>query len=125
MLNYKIGKTSSVKNRKEKRQAHREQVAEENSQKAALTKTIKITEFATASELATMMDISVTEIVTTCMGLGMMISINQRIDAETIQMLAEDFGYNVEFVGADVQESIDEIIDSDKDLKDQDPQLLQ
>ena len=64
-----------------------------------------------------MMDVSVNDIVTTCMGLGMMISMNQRIDAETIQMLAEDFGYGVEFVGADVQESIDEIIDSENDMK--------
>tara|TARA_B100000900_G_scaffold416275_1_gene450910 strand:- start:5147 stop:7636 length:2490 start_codon:yes stop_codon:yes gene_type:complete len=115
------GKTSSVKNRREKRQAHREQVAEENSQKAALTKTIKITEFATASELASMMDVSVTDIVTTCMGLGMMISINQRIDAETIQLLAEDFGYNVEFVGADVQESIEEVIDSEENMQSRAP----
>ena len=107
------GKTSSVKNRREKRQAHRDIAADETSQKVASTQTIKIAEFATASELASMMDVSVTEIVTTCMGLGMMISINQRIDAETIQMLAEDFGFKVEFVGADVQESIDEIIDSE------------
>ena len=64
-----------------------------------------------------MMNVSVTEIVTTCMGLGMMISINQRIDAETIQMLAEDFGLKVEFVGADVQESIEEIIDSEDDMQ--------
>ena len=64
-----------------------------------------------------MMNVSVTEIVTTCMGLGMMISINQRIDAETIQMLAEDFGFKVEFVGADVQESIEEIIDSEDDMQ--------
>ena len=63
-----------------------------------------------------MMDVSVTEIVTTCMGLGMMISINQRIDAETIQMLAEDFGFKVEFVGADVQESIEEIVDSEGEM---------
>ena len=68
-----------------------------------------------------MMDVSVTDIVTTCMGLGMMISINQRIDAETIQMLAEDFGYNVEFVGADVQESIDEIIDSEENMQSRAP----
>ena len=115
------GKTSSVKNRKEKRQAHRELAAEESSKKEASNKTIKIAEFATASELATMMNVSVTEIVTTCMGLGMMISINQRIDAETIQMLAEDFGYKVEFVGAEVQESIEEIVDADKDLKERSP----
>ena len=111
------GKTSSVKNRREKRQAHREQAAEESSQKAAAIKTIKIAEYATASELATMMNVSVTDIVTTCMGLGMMISINQRIDAETIQMLAEDFGFNVEFVGADVQESIEEVSDKPENMQ--------
>ena len=115
------GKTSSVKNRKEKRLAHRELAAEETSKKEASNKTIKIAEFATASELATMMNVSVTEIVTTCMGLGMMISINQRIDAETIQMLAEDFGFKVEFVGAEVQESIDEIVDEDEDMKERAP----
>jgi len=112
-----VGKKSSVKNRKEKRQAHKEVINEENQQKQAENKIIKIAEFATASELAAMMDVSVNDIVTTCMGLGMMISMNQRIDAETIQMLAEDFGYGVEFVGADVQESIDEIIDSENDMK--------
>ena len=114
-------KKSSVKNRRDKRQAHRESIAEETSQKVASNKTIKIAEFATASELASMMDVSVTDIVTTCMGLGMMVSINQRIDAETIQMLAEDFGYKVEFVGADVQESIEEIIDSDDELESRAP----
>ncbi len=110
------GKTSSVKNRREKRQAHRDIAAEETSQKEASTKIIKIAEFATASELASMMNVSVTEIVTTCMGLGMMISINQRIDAETIQMLAEDFGFKVEFVGADVQESIEEVVDNEDEM---------
>jgi len=114
-------KTSSVKNRREKRQAHREIAAEETSQKEALNQTIKIAEFATASELASMMNISVTEIVTTCMGLGMMISINQRIDAETIQMLAEDFGFKVEFVGADVQESIEEIVDAVDEMESRSP----
>ncbi len=111
------GKKSSVKNRRDKRQAHRELAADEVSQKVASTQTIKIAEFATASELASMMDVSVNEIVTTSMGLGMMISINQRIDAETIQMLAEDFGFKVEFVGADVQESIEEIIDTEDELE--------
>ena len=111
------GKTSSVKNRREKRQAHREIADEEMSQKEALNKSIKIAEFATASELASMMNVSVTDIVTTCMGLGMMISINQRIDAETIQMLAEDFGFKVEFVGADVQESIEEVVDTEEEME--------
>jgi translation initiation factor IF-2 len=111
------GKKSTVKNRRDKRLAHRELADEETSQKAASTQTIKIAEFATASELASMMDVSVKEIVTTCMGLGMMISINQRIDAETIQMLAEDFGFKVEFVGADVQESIEEIFDTEDEME--------
>ena len=86
------------------------------SQKKASNKSIKIAEFATASELASMMNVSVTEIVTTCMGLGMMISINQRIDAETIQMLAEDFGFKVELL-CRCQESIEEIIDSEDDMQ--------
>ena len=111
------GKKSSVKNRRDKRQAHKDVVVEENQQKEAKNQTIKIAEFATASELATLMDVAVTEIVTTCMGLGMMVSINQRLDAETIQMLAEDSGFQVEFVGADVQESIEVIIDTDEQLE--------
>ena len=115
------GKTSSVKNRREKRQAHREIAKEETSKKIASNKTVKIAEFATASELAAMMNISVTDIVSTCMSLGMMISINQRIDAETIQMLAEDFGFKVEFVGADVQESIEEIHDDSEKMEKRSP----
>ncbi|MBT3621561.1 MAG: translation initiation factor IF-2 [Flavobacteriales bacterium] len=111
------GKKSSVKNRRDKRQAHREVADEENQQKVAGNQTIKIAEFATASELASLMDVAVTEIVTTCMGLGMMVSMNQRLDAETIQMLVEDFGFKVEFVGADVQESIEEIVDTEEQLE--------
>jgi translation initiation factor IF-2 len=111
------GKKSSVKNRRDKRQAHKDVVVEENQQKEAKNQTIKIAEFATASELAALMDIAVIEIVTTCMGLGMMVSVNQRLDAETIHMLAEDFGFQVEFVGADVQESIEAIIDTDEQLE--------
>ena len=111
------GKKSSVRNRRDKRQAHKDVVDEENQQKVVQDQTIKIAEFATASELANLMDVAVTEIVTTCMGLGMMVSMNQRLDAETIQMLAEDYGFKVEFVGADVQESIDVIIDTDEQLE--------
>ncbi len=111
------GKKSSVRNRKDKRQAHRDVADVENQEKAAGDQTIKIAEFATASELAVLMDVAVTEIVTTCMGLGMMVSMNQRLDAETIQMLVEDFGFKVEFVGADVQESIEEIIDTEDQLE--------
>ena len=115
------GKKSSVKNRRDKRQAHREVADEENQQKVAGNQTIKIAEFATASELASLMDVAVTEIVTTCMGLGMMVSMNQRLDAETIQMLVEDFGFKVEFVGADVQESIEEVVDTEDQLEERAP----
>ena len=111
------GKKSSVRNRKDKRQAHRDVADVENQEKVAGDQTIKIAEFATASELAVLMDVAVTEIVTTCMGLGMMVSMNQRLDAETIQMLVEDFGFKVEFVGADVQESIEEIVDTEDQLE--------
>jgi translation initiation factor IF-2 len=111
------GKKSSVRNRKDKRQAHRDVADVENKERAVGDQTIKIAEFATASELAVLMDVAVTEIVTTCMGLGMMVSMNQRLDAETIQMLVEDFGFKVEFVGADVQESIEEIIDTEDQLE--------
>jgi len=111
------GKKSSVKNRKEKRLAHKEVAQQEDEKKEASNKLIKIAEFATANELAKLMDIPVTDVVTTCMSLGMMVSMNQRLDAETIHMLIEDFGFKVEFVGADVQESIDEIEDDEKMLK--------
>ncbi len=110
------GKKTSVKNRKEKRLAHKEVAEQESLKKVDSDNVIKIAEFATASELATLMEVSVNEIVTTCMSLGMMVSMNQRLDAETIQMLVEDFGFKVEFVGADVQESIDEIVDKENDL---------
>ena len=111
------GKKSSVRNRKDKRQAHKDVADVENQERAAGDQVIKIAEFATASELAVLMDVAVTEIVTTCMGLGMMVSMNQRLDAETIQMLVEDFGFKVEFVGADVQESIEEIVDAEDQLE--------
>ena len=68
---------------------------------------IKIAEFATANELSTMMDIPVTEIISSLMSLGLMVTMNQRLDAETLQIIVEDFGFQAEFVGADVQECID------------------
>ena len=69
---------------------------------------LKLTEFVTVSELATMMDISVAEIISACMSLGLFVSINQRLDAETINIVAEEFGFEVEFVSVDIQEAIDE-----------------
>ena len=110
------GKKSSVKNRKEKRDAHKAQHEQEIQEQVDSQKIIKITEFATANELASLMDVSVTEIITSCMSLGIMISMNQRIDAETIEMLVEDFGYKVEFILDDIQDEIEEEKDDEKDL---------
>ncbi len=110
------GKKSSVKNRKEKRDAHKAQHEQEIQEQVDSQKIIKITEFATANELASLMNVSVTEIITSCMSLGIMISMNQRIDAETIEMLVEDFGYKVEFISDDIQEEIEEEIDDENDL---------
>ena len=110
------GKKSSVKNRKEKRDAHKAQHEQEIQEQVDSQKIIKITEFATANELASLMDVSVTEIITSCMSLGIMISMNQRIDAETIEMLVEDFGYKVEFISDDIQDEIEEEQDDEKDL---------
>jgi len=110
------GKKSSVKNRKEKREAHKAIQDQEIQDQANLEKVIKITEYATANELASLMDVSVTEIITSCMSLGIMISMNQRLDSETIEMLVEDFGLKVEFVSADIQEEIEEVVDEENDL---------
>ena len=110
------GKKSSVKNRKEKREAHKAIQDQEIQDQANLEKVIKITEYATANELASLMDVSVTEIITSCMSLGIMISMNQRLDSETIEMLVEDFGLKVEFVSADIQEEIEEVVDKENDL---------
>ena len=110
------GKKSSVKNRKEKREAHKAIQDQEIKDQVQSQKNIKVAEFATPNELASLMDVSVTDIITSCMSLGIMVSMNQRLDAETIEMLVEDFGLKVEFITADVQEEIEEIVDEDKDL---------
>ena len=81
------------------------------------SKTLKLTEFVSVSELATMMNTGSTDVISACMSLGIFVSINQRLDAETIQLIAEDFGYDIEFVSAEVQESIPEIVDKEEDLE--------
>ena len=81
------------------------------------SKTLKVTEFVTANEVATMMNVSTTEIISACMSLGMMVTMNQRLDAETLSIVAEEFGYEVEFVTAEIEEAIEEIQDSAEDLK--------
>ena len=115
-LQGKSSKGKGAKYRREKRDQHRQQTEIDQEIAAAESKTIKVTEFVTASEMATMMDVSVTQIISACMSLGMMVTMNQRLDAETLSIVAEEFGYEVEFVTSDIEESIEEVVDKDEDL---------
>ena len=99
-------KSKGSKYRREKRQAYQERTEQEEQQQELEKKTIKVTEFVTANELAKMMDVQVNEIIGACMSLGLFVSINQRLDAETLSIVAEEFGHEVQFVSADVQDSI-------------------
>ena len=112
-----VKKSKSAKLRREKRQERREQAELEELRQEEQDKTIQVTEFVTASELANMMDVAVTEVISACMSLGLMVTMNQRLDGETLQIVAEEFGYTVEFVSADVTEAIEEEEDSAEDLK--------
>jgi len=116
-LQGKSKKGKGAKYRKEKREQHREQTDIDLEIAAAESKTLKVTEFVTASEVATMMDVQVTQIISACMSLGMMVTMNQRLDAETLSIVAEEFGYNVEFVKGDIEESVEEVEDKPEDLK--------
>ncbi len=106
-----------AKYRKEKRDAVRAQMEEEMLEAQAGSKILKLTEFVTANELATMMDVPVTKVIGTCMSIGIMVSINQRLDAETIDVVASEFGFQTEFISADVQEAIAVEEDSEEDLQ--------
>ncbi len=90
-------------------------------QQEAESKVVKATEFVTANEIATMMNVSVTEVISACMSLGMMISMNQRLDAETLTIVAEEFGYKVEFVNSEVEETVEEEVDNPEDLEPRSP----
>lgn len=116
-LQGKSKKGKGAKYRREKRDLHRQQTEKDLEQQDAESKTLKVTEFVTASELATMMDVSVTQIISACMSLGMMVTMNQRLDAETLSIVAEEFGFEVEFVSAEVEETTEEIEDNPEDLK--------
>ena len=106
-----------VKYRKDKRQAIHERMAEEEMAENAESKVLKLTEFVTANELATMMDVPVTKVIGTCMSIGMMVSINQRLDAETINIVAEEFGYTTSYVSEEVSNAIEEVEDQEEDLE--------
>ena len=105
-----------AKYRREKREAAQERLQEEAKQESRESKTLKLTEFVTVSELATMMDITVNQVISTLMSVGIMVSINQRLDAETINMVAEEFGFTTEYVSAEVQEAVSEEEDDENDL---------
>ncbi|WP_294619956.1 translation initiation factor IF-2 [uncultured Bacteroides sp.] len=111
------GKNKGAKYRKEKRDLASNRMQELENQEMAESKILKLTEFVTANELASMMDISVTQVIATCMSIGMMVSINQRLDAETINLVAEEFGFKTEYVSAEVAQAIVEEEDAEEDLQ--------
>ena len=105
-----------AKYRREKRDAVAERMEQEMAAEAAESKVLKLTEFVTVSELATMMNVGVNQVIGTCMSIGIMVSINQRLDAETINIVAEEFGFTTEYVSAEVQNAITEEVDDENDL---------
>ena len=118
------GKTKSSKHRRDKRDAVHQKMQAEMEQAELEKSILKLTEFVTVSELATMMDISVADIISTCMSLGLFVSINQRLDAETINIVAEEFGFDVEFVSVDIQEAIDEDEDEQEEHVESRPPIV-
>ena len=115
-LTAKGGKSKGSVHRKEKRQAVAERMEAEFEQSMSESKILKLTEFVTVSDLATMMNVSVTDVITTCMNLGLMVSINQRLDAEALVIVAEEYGFKVEFVSVEIQEAIEDVADKEEDL---------
>ena len=116
------GKSTTSKHKRERRELEREKMAQERAEEQAQSKVLKLTEFVTANDLAVMMNVPVTKVIGTCMMLGVMVSINQRLDAETINLVAEEFGFTTEFVSAEVVEEInaDEVI-NDEDITERCP----
>lgn len=110
------GKSSSSKHRRDKRDAVQQKMQAELEQEEKEKSILKLTEFVTVAELATMMNIPVTNVISACMSLGLFVSINQRLDAETINLVADEFGFSVEFVSVDIQEAIEEEEDSEENL---------
>ncbi|MBR1516318.1 MAG: translation initiation factor IF-2 [Paludibacteraceae bacterium] len=117
------GKTLTSKHKRDRRQLEREKMAEERAEEQAQSKVLKLTEFVTANDLAVMMNVPVTKVIGTCMTLGMMVSINQRLDAETINIVAEEFGFSTEYVDAKVVEDLhaDDEAYSEEDMEERCP----
>ncbi|MEP0131584.1 MAG: translation initiation factor IF-2 [Eudoraea sp.] len=116
-LQGKSKKGKGAKYRRDKRDQHKQQTEKDLEQQELESKILKVTEFVTVGEVATMMDVGSTEIISACMSLGIMVTMNQRLDAETLSIVAEEFGYEVEFITADLEESIEEEVDAPEDLK--------
>ena len=115
------GKSKSVKMRRQKRDGIREKIQNQAEATERESKILKVTEFVSANELSQMMDVPVTEIISACMSLGLFVSINQRLDAETIQIIAEEFGHEIKFVSADTEDAEEEEVDSPESLSDRPP----
>ncbi len=116
-LQGKSSKGKGAKYRRGKRDQHRQRTEDDAAQQELDSKILKVTEFVTVSEVATMMDVPVTKIISACMSLGMMVTMNQRLDAETLSIVASEFDYEVEFVSADIEEAAEEEKDNPEDLK--------
>ena len=116
-LQGKTSKGKGAKYRREKRDQHRQQTEKDLELQELESKILKVTEFVTVNEVATMMNVTTTDIISACMSLGIMMTMNQRLDAETLAIVADEFGYQVEFVTAEIEESIEEIEDAPEDLK--------
>ncbi len=115
-LQGKGGKSKAAKYRRDKRDTHRQKSDDEQRAIEEGSKTIKVTEFVTVGEVATMMDVPITKVIGTCMALGIMVTMNQRLDAETLSIVADEFGYEVEFITTDIEEAQEVVQDKDEDL---------
>jgi len=116
-LQGKSSKGKGAKYRREKRDTHRQKTEDEQALQDAESKILKLTEFVTVSEVATMMNVPVTQVISACMSLGMMVTMNQRLDAETLTIVADEFGFSIEFVTADIEEAVQEDVDAPEDLE--------
>ncbi|HSD05812.1 translation initiation factor IF-2 [Flavobacterium sp.] len=115
-LQGKGGKSKAAKYRRDKRDTHRQKSDDEQRALDEGSKTIKVTEFVTVGEIAIMMDVPITKVIGTCMSLGIMVTMNQRLDAETLTIVADEFGYEVEFITVDIEEAIEVVEDKEEDL---------
>ena len=120
-LQGKGSKSKAAKYRKDKRDTHRQRTDEEQRAIEEGSKTIKVTEFVTVGEIATMMDVPITKVIGTCMTLGIMVTMNQRLDAETLTIVADEFGFEVEFITTDIEDAIEIIADTEEELVERAP----